>query len=181
MSKTSTPLEAVAVAVEDSSSIRILQIPAGHADLGMEFAGSPPQVVRIDPSCIFEGRAEIGLYVHVLRLPELEIVNIRDSQHLMQLLQANVALVRELWLSPSPSYADASLGSTHTGALYKHTLPVTEDLGVLLVSLYYGLPWGFTDMLVLFLISTTPMHHFSSFRVRLPFLPLSTLSATTLP
>ncbi|KAG7374184.1 hypothetical protein IV203_013279 [Nitzschia inconspicua] len=135
MSKTSTPLEAVAVAVENSSSVKhILHIPPGQADLGIEFAESPPKIVRVDPSCIFEGKAEVGLYVHVLRLPELEIVNLRDSQHLVNLLQANVSLPRELWLSENPSYVDTSLGSTHTGALYKHVLPATENLGVLLVA-----------------------------------------------
>jgi hypothetical protein len=133
MSKDETPPVAVAVAVEDSS-VRVLKFPAGHEDLGMEFAGSPPKIVRVDPSCIFEGKAEVGLYVHVLRLPELEIVNIRDSDHLIKLLQSNVSQPRELWLSPSQAYVDASLGSSHTGALYKHTLPAIENLGFLLVS-----------------------------------------------
>jgi hypothetical protein len=130
MSKT-TIIEATAV---EDLSVRIIKIPAGHQDLGLTFDESPPKIVRLDPSSIFEGQAELGWYAHVLRMPELEIVNIRDSKHLMDLLQANVSQLRELWLSPNPIYVDVSLGSTHTGALYKHELPAIPDLGVFLVS-----------------------------------------------
>jgi hypothetical protein len=130
MSKTTT---VEAIAVEDLS-VRIVKIPAGHQDLGLTFDGSPPKIVKVDPSCMFEGQAELGWYAHVLRMPQLEVVNIRDSKHLMDLLQANVSQFRELWLSPNPFYVDASLGSTHTGALYKHELPAIPDLGFLLVS-----------------------------------------------
>jgi hypothetical protein len=130
MSKETT-LEAIAV---KDLSVRIVNIPAGHKDLGLDFDASPPRIVRVDPSCIFEGQAEVGWYAHVLRMPQLEIVNIRDSKHLMDLLQANVSQPRELWLTPGPTYVDLSLGSSHTGALYKHELPANLGLGFSLVS-----------------------------------------------
>jgi hypothetical protein len=124
-----------AVAVLDSS-IRIVHIPPGHQQLGLEFTESPPRITKVDPKSPLEGNAEVGLYVHALILPELEIVNINDSDHLTALLAANVALTRQLWLSPSQSYVDVSLGSTHKGALYKHHLPASPNLGFVLVS------WG---------------------------------------
>jgi hypothetical protein len=130
MSKTTT-VEAVEV---KDLTVRIVEIPVSLQDLGVEFDGSPPKIVRVNQSSIFEGQADVGWYVHVLRMPQLEIVNIRDSKHLMDLLHANVSQPRELWLSQSPTYVDLSLGSSHTGALYKHELPAIPKLGFFLVS-----------------------------------------------
>ena len=125
--------EAAAVAVADDS-FRIVNIPIGLQDLGIEFTGSPPVITNVDFKSPLEGQAEVGLYVHVLVLPELEIVNVNDSNHLLNLLNANISQPRQLYLSVDKEYVDASLGSAHHGALYKHKLPATPNLGVSLTA-----------------------------------------------
>jgi hypothetical protein len=123
------------VAVLDPS-VRIVKIPVGRKNLGLDFADSPPRVTKVDPTSPLEGQVDVGLYVHALILPELEVINIRNAKHLMDFLDANIAQERELWLSPSQNYVDTSLGSRHTDALYKHKLPATPYLGLTMVSFF---------------------------------------------
>mmetsp|Transcript_30313 Transcript_30313/g.50361 ORF Transcript_30313/g.50361 Transcript_30313/m.50361 type:complete len:215 (-) Transcript_30313:451-1095(-) len=113
-----------------NAGVRSVIIPGGTEDSGMTFVGTPPVITYVDPDCAVKGEPEIGLYVHSLVLPQVEIVNIRDASHLVDLMNANIPRRRELILSPSQQYEDQSLNSTHKGALYKHVLPATSDLGL---------------------------------------------------
>jgi hypothetical protein len=62
-------------------------------------------------------------------MPEIEIINLTDPSHLTQLLQLNVANPRHLLVSHNSHFIDHAIGSSTTGALYKHPLPAAKDLG----------------------------------------------------
>mmetsp|Transcript_24326 Transcript_24326/g.57635 ORF Transcript_24326/g.57635 Transcript_24326/m.57635 type:complete len:261 (+) Transcript_24326:112-894(+) len=143
-----------------------ITIPAGLQNIGVEFVdaydsrgsnsgpsrSSPsssvrhrsPRVGRVDPkSPLYNDFDQLGQqnnYVHVLKLPSVEIFNIVSSNHLMDLIISNFGTERHLFLSSSPEYVDDSVGVSSTappltssGAMYKHDLPSQQDLGIIFV------------------------------------------------
>jgi hypothetical protein len=136
-------VEAIPVAAGDTvgvygggypEGIFSVDLPVGVTNLGFQLLGSPPQFSVIDPSSPLVGHVSVGLYVHGISLPQAEIVNLSDPQHLMQVIQANCTNPRRLLVSSSPYYVDSSLGSSAStrGTLYKHELPATPSLGITL-------------------------------------------------
>jgi len=109
-----------------------VDLPVEVTNLGFQLQGSPPQFSVIEPSSPLVGRISVGLYVHGISLPQAEIVNLSDPQHLMQVIQANATNPRRLLVSSSPYFVDTSLGSSAStrGTLYKHELPATSSLGI---------------------------------------------------
>jgi hypothetical protein len=116
-----------------SNGISVVDLPIGPSDLGFQVQGSPPQVSVINnkDSPVF-GQISVGCYIHGIIMPYIEIANLLDPVHLMQLIQANAKNPRRLMVSSSPFYVDASIGNTTSvvrGALYKHQLPASSSLG----------------------------------------------------
>lgn len=114
----------------------VVTLPLGCHDVGVEFAGTPPTVSNVHPKSPLVDQVQVGLYVHGICLPGVEIINIANPQQVRDLIQSNVSSLRQLMLSYSPFYVDRSLGpsrSSYNGPLYKHTLPATPSLGFSLV------------------------------------------------
>jgi hypothetical protein len=131
---------AVAVDVPTPPNLVVVTLPVGLHDLGVEFAdgkssssSQPPTVSVVDVKSPLADLLRVGLYVHGIRLPNVEIIRLADSKHLRDLIQSNVATSRQLLLSPYPHYVDESLGSStpshYRGAIYKHVLPASQHLG----------------------------------------------------
>ena len=140
-----------------------ITIPVGLQNIGVEFVdsydysscnndpsrSSPssvrrqlPRVGRVDPkSPLHNEFVQLGQnnywYVHVLKLPGVEIFNIVSSNHLMHLIYSNIGIERQLLLSSSPEYVDETVGILSTkspsGAMYKHDIPTQQDLGIIFV------------------------------------------------
>jgi hypothetical protein len=114
----------------------VVTLPLGCQDLGVEFAGTPPAVSKVHPHSPLGNQLQVGLYVHGISLPGVEIINLTAPLHVVDLIQSNVTNSRQLLLSPSPFYVDDCLGESSSscrGPLYKHTLPATPNLGISLV------------------------------------------------
>jgi hypothetical protein len=122
-----------------------VDLPLGHADVGIQIHGSPPQITFISQHSPLVTAAaaanhpmmiQVGHYVHGIALPEIEIVHITDSNQLQQLIQANPDNPRRLYLSPhayfvDPLFSTVTTATRHTGVLYKHYLPTTSShLGI---------------------------------------------------
>jgi hypothetical protein len=125
------------IVVKAANPMLVVTLPVGCQDLGVEFSGTPPAVTKVHPNSPLVEELYVGLYVHGISLPDVEIVNFTDPIHLTSLIQSNIAHSRQLLLSSSPFYIDESLGgsmSSYRGALYKHTLPATPHLGFTLVA-----------------------------------------------
>ena len=123
---------AVAVPVGKASSsddLHCIAVPVGCKDLGFQVSGSPPRISHVNFDSPLRDQLMGGHYVHGLLLPGLEIVNLMDSNHLMQLLHANVPNPRHLLVSHNQFFVDPSMGKTARGALYKHQLLPQKDLG----------------------------------------------------
>jgi hypothetical protein len=114
----------------------VVTLPLGCQNLGVEFAGTPPVIANVHPKSPLVDQMQVGLYVHGICLPGVEIINIIDPQQLLNLIQSNIANLRQLLLSSSLFYVDESLGppsSSYRGPLYKHTLPAMPNLGFSLI------------------------------------------------
>jgi len=120
----------------------IVTLPQGAADdqLGISFGGgSPPQFAYVDPKSPLSGQVSVGQYCHGISLPGVDIVQLQDPSHLMNLIRSNQhSERRELMISNSPTYIDPSVLPSYQdpnasrSVLYKHTLPTMEPLGVFL-------------------------------------------------
>jgi hypothetical protein len=129
---------AAAIAIPDS--LWRVTIPAGVQDIGVEFDGSPPRIVNIDPKSPlreqFHHSANVPYDLHMLQLPNVEVINFITPTHLKNLIASNVGSERYLFISSTPQYVDASIGKVTfeknqtAGAIYKHALPTISDLGV---------------------------------------------------
>lgn len=127
-------VEAIPVSSTNASDsgICFVDLPIGPADLGFQVQGSPPQISIVDKNSPIFGQVEVGHYIHGIEMPNIEIVNLTDPVHSIQLIQANAANPRRLMVSSSPFYVDASIGNSNAvlrGALYKHQLPASPSLG----------------------------------------------------
>ena len=163
---TATPIVVEQIQQPNCSYLSKITIPPGLQNIGVEFVdaydysssnsgpsrSSPssvrrqlPRVGRVDPkSPLHNEFVQLGQndnwYVHVLKLPSVEIFNIVSSNHLMDLINSNVGTERQLFLSSSPDYVDGSVGMLSTvttkspsGAMYKHDIPTQQDLGIIFV------------------------------------------------
>mmetsp|Transcript_22587 Transcript_22587/g.63024 ORF Transcript_22587/g.63024 Transcript_22587/m.63024 type:complete len:231 (-) Transcript_22587:1548-2240(-) len=122
---------AVAVA-----AMSIVQLPQGAGLDGMDFAGSPPRVSRVDANSPLADQMAVGDYCHGISMQGVDVVNLKDAQHLKDLIRQNQhAPKRELMLCQTPHYTDPCIPPATTramqvrSALYKILLPPTINLG----------------------------------------------------
>lgn len=112
-----------------NNQIYFVDLPIGQANLGFQVQGSPPQISMIQKDSPVATQLMVGHYIHGIGLPDIEIVNLSDPDHVMSLIQANAVNPRRLLVSSTPFYVDTNFSST-SGVLYKHILPATSSLGI---------------------------------------------------
>ena len=117
-----------------ADGIYLVDIPAGVSsiDADVTSTGNAAMVVSsISKDSSVYGKLQVGHYIHGLIMPEIEIINLKDSKQLHELLVANLGVHRQLIVSAHTSYYDRTVGETNpTGPLYKHNLPIGQDMGV---------------------------------------------------
>jgi hypothetical protein len=131
---TAVPFTAVPVGAHDGAhspvtTLSVVELPVGCSDLGFQAQGIPLVVTDVAQNSPIQDTLFVGHYIHGLIMPDIEIVNLSDPTHLTNMLRANVANPRQLLISSTPYYVDASIGTSTIGALYKHKLPA-KYLGV---------------------------------------------------
>lgn len=113
------------------STAYAVDLPEGiiPEELGLALTGSPPTVSMLTFKSPLEGEIQTGHYIHSIRLNNLEIVNLVDCNHLMDVLRANSNFPRQLICSRLPHYVDPTVGGSAYRPLFKHTLPVSPNVG----------------------------------------------------
>lgn len=127
-----SPVEAHAV----PDALFIVTIPAGCQYPGLEFEGVPPRITHVDSKSPVREQVATNYdsptYVHVVSLPDVEVTNFASSKHLTEILLSNSTNKRRLFVSSTPHFVDTTIGhvKSGTGAIYKHSLPCTNDVGI---------------------------------------------------
>lgn len=117
---------------KSADGIYVVSIPAGIANIGIDVT-NPSMVISsiaVD-SPLQNQQIQVGHYIHALIMPEVEIIYFKESKTLYELIDVNIGVERKLVVSPHTSYYDPSIGETNPGGvLYKHNLPIGQDLGI---------------------------------------------------
>lgn len=109
-----------------------VEVPSGYPDLGFQVSGSPLMVTTVNKDSPVLDKVSVGNYIHGIILPDVEIVNLVEPQHLLELMKVNSSNPRRLIVSSNPFYIDPSVDSGNSkalGALYKHNIPTMSNLG----------------------------------------------------
>jgi hypothetical protein len=108
-----------------------VEIPTGPY-VGCTFQGSPPVVDTVDAASPLSKSVQSGLYVKALRVPGVEIVNFKDTEHLLETLsqyhQVERTLVFTDVLLGGPTLFHISLPSGKLGITLKGFPPAVASV-----------------------------------------------------